>query len=198
VPDRGDSVSGLLARWREGDQEALSALIPIVYKELRTLAHNHLRAERQGHTFQSVDLVHEAFLRLVDQAPETQDRKHFVAVASRLMRQILVDYARSRAAAKRGPEQKVLLDEALDLPEQQRPVDVIALNDALTELARHDPQQVQIVEMRFFGGLTLDEAADVLGVSVATVKRDWSMAKAWLVREMRDGRDGHDGTVGAR
>jgi RNA polymerase sigma-70 factor, ECF subfamily len=189
VPDWGDSVSGLLARWRDGDQAALRALIPIVYRELRALAHNHLRAERRGHTFQSVDLVHEAFLRLVDQTPQTQDRKHFVAVASRLMRQILVDYARSRAAAKRGPGQKVLLDEALDLPEQP-PVDVIALNDALTELARHDPQQVQIVEMRYFGGLTLDEAADVLGVSIAMVKRDWSMAKAWLLREMRDGRDG--------
>jgi RNA polymerase sigma factor (TIGR02999 family) len=197
VPRSSGSVDGLLARWREGDQEALHALIPVVYDELRALAHNYLKAERPDHTLQSVDLVHEAFLRLVDQSPaQTQDRGHFVAVAARLMRQILVDHARSRRAAKRGPEQKLELDEALGLPQKQT-VDVIALDDALTELSRRDAQQGRIVEMRFFGGLTVEEAADVLGVSPATVKRDWSVAKAWLMREVRKGASGKDKAVGA-
>jgi RNA polymerase sigma factor (TIGR02999 family) len=192
-----ESVSGLLTRWRGGDQEALRVLIPIVYDELRHLARNYLRGERPGHTMQSVDLVHEAYMRLMDQNPaQTQDRGHFVAVAARLMRQILVDHARSRRAAKRGPENKLELDEALGLPQKQA-VDVIALDDALTELSRRDAQQGRIVELRFFGGLTVEEAADVLGISAATVKRDWSVARAWLMREVRNNPDGKDRAVGA-
>jgi RNA polymerase sigma factor (TIGR02999 family) len=192
-----ESVAGLLARWRAGDQEALHALIPVVYDELRSLARHYLRVERPDHTLQSVDLVHEAYMRLLAQSPApTQDRGHFVAIAAKLMRQILVDHARSRRAAKRGPEHKLELDEAHGLPQKQA-IDIIALDDALTELSRRDAQQGQIVEMRFFGGLTVEEAADVLGISPATVKRDWSVAKAWLTREVRNKSHGTDKAMGA-
>ncbi|MGD0404275.1 MAG: ECF-type sigma factor [Candidatus Acidiferrales bacterium] len=185
----------LLARWREGDQDALQALIPLVYKELHALAHRHLRAERPGHTLQSTALVHEVYLRLVGQGPaQTENRAHFIAVAARLMRQILVDYARNRRAAKRGPERKVELNETLDLPERKS-VDVVALDDALNELSRRDEQQVRIVELRFFGGLTLEETAEVVGVSTATVKRDWNVAKAWLTREVQRGASGRNSPV---
>ncbi len=191
------SVSSLLKKYRAGDQEALHALIPVVYDELRSLARHYLRVERPGHSMQSVDLVHEAYMRLMAQSPApAQDRGHFVAIAARLMRQILVDHARSRRAAKRGPEYKLELDEAHGLPQKQA-IDIIALDDALTALSRRDAQQGQIVEMRFFGGLTVEEAAGVLGISVATVKRDWSLAKAWLTREVRSYPHGSDKAVGA-
>jgi RNA polymerase sigma factor (TIGR02999 family) len=191
-----ESVGVLLTRWKEGDQEALHALIPTVYEELRSLARRYLRGERPDHTMQSVDLVHEAYIRLVDQNPaQTQDRGHFVAIAARLMRQILVDHARRRRASKRGPAQKLQLDEALGLA-QTKAVDLIAIDDALTELSKRDAQQGQIVEMRFFGGLTVEEAAEVLGISAATVKRDWSVAKAWLTREVRKNTHGGDEAVG--
>ena len=197
MADSQESVAGLLSRWKEGDGAALDALIPIVYKDLHRLAHHFLRAERQGHTLQSTALVHEAYLRLVDQGTGLiQDRSHFVAVAARLMRQILVDHARSRRAAKRGPEYKLELDEATDLP-QEHGVDVIALNDALDALSRHDAQQERIVTMRFFGGLSIEETAGILGISSATVKRDWSVAKAWLTREMGRGADGKYKPMGA-
>jgi RNA polymerase sigma factor (TIGR02999 family) len=186
----------LLARWRAGDQQALQDLIPLVYKELHALAHHYLRRERPGHTLQSTALVHEVYLRLVGQSPaQTQSRAHFVAVAAKLMRQILVDYARTRAARKRGPECKVELGENLDLP-KERPVDIIALDDALTALSQRDAQQVRIVELRFFGGLTLDETAEVVGVSAATVKRDWNVAKAWLTREVQRGAGGKHKAMG--
>ncbi len=192
---RSFSSVELLARWREGDQDALQALIPLVYKELHALAHRHLRAERPGHTLQSTALVHEVYLRLVGQGPaHTENRAHFIAVAARLMRQILVDYARNRRAAKRGPEHKVELNETLDLPESKS-VDVVALDDALNELSRRDEQQVRIVELRFFGGLTLEETAEVVGVSTATVKRDWNVAKAWLTREVQRGASGRNRPV---
>lgn len=185
-----ESVTQLLAQWKAGDQEALRELIPLVYDELHRLAHYYLRAERAGHTLQSTALVHEAYLRLVGQnPPQTENRAHFVAIAARLMRQVLVDYARSRRAAKRGPEQLVELEETMELS-PQKPLDVVALDDALTELSRRDAQQVKIVELRFFGGLTIEEAAEVLEVSPATVKRDWTMAKAWLTREVRRGTSG--------
>ena len=182
-------VSELLVRWRAGDREALEKLVPLVYKELREIAHYHLQRERPGHTLQSAALVHEAYLRLADQKPfEADNRAHFLAVASRLMRQILVDYARSHAAAKRGPDLRVELDAALILP-QERNAEVIALDEALKTLSQIDEQQGQIVEMRFFGGLSIEEIGEVLGISRSTVKREWNVAKAWLVREMR--RDTH-------
>jgi RNA polymerase sigma factor (TIGR02999 family) len=182
-------VSELLVLWRAGDREALEKLVPLVYKELREIAHYHLQRERPGHTLQSAALVHEAYLRLADQKPfEADNRAHFLAVASRLMRQILVDYARSHAAAKRGADLRVELDAAMILP-QERNAEVIALDEALKALSQIDEQQGQIVEMRFFGGLSIEEIGEVLGISRSTVKREWNVAKAWLVREMR--RDSH-------
>jgi RNA polymerase sigma factor (TIGR02999 family) len=182
-------VSELLVRWRAGDREALEILVPLVYKELREIAHYHLQRERPGHTLQSAALVHEAYLRLADQKPfEADSRAHFLAVASRLMRQILVDYARSHAAAKRGADLRVELDAALILP-QKRNAEVIALDEALKILSQIDEQQGRIVEMRFFGGLSIEEIGEVLGLSRSTVKREWNVAKAWLLREMR--RDTH-------
>ena len=180
-------VSELLIRWKAGDQQALEALVPLVYKELRDIARYHLQRERPGHTLQSAALVHEAYLRLLDQRPfDTENRTHFLAVASRLMRQILVDYARSYGAAKRGADRRVELDASLVLP-QMRNTDVVALDDALTGLAKLDQQQCRIVELRFFGGLATEEIAEVLGVSASTIKREWNVAKAWLTREMKRG-----------
>ena len=196
MPRSSESLNDLLARWREGDQQALKALIPLVYDELHALAHHYLRAERPNHTLQSTALVHEAYLRLVGGTPaQTENRSHFVAVAARLMRQILVDYARSRHAIKRGPEHKVELDEGLDLPVSQH-LDIVALDDALNALSQRDAQQEKIVELRFFGGLTVEETAEVLDVSAATVKRDWVVAKAWLTREVRRGASGKHRTMG--
>ena len=188
-------VSELLVRWKAGDPEALEALVPLVYKELRDIARRHLRRERPGHTLQSAALVHEAYLRLLDQRPfDTKNRAHFLAVASRLMRQILVDYARSHGAAKRGADRRVELDASLVLPQVRR-TDVVALDDALTGLAKLDEQQGRIVELRFFGGLATEEIAEVLGISSSTVKRDWNVAKAWLTRQMRKGAHGDTGPV---
>ncbi len=182
-------------RWKAGDQDALEKLIPLVYQELRDIARHHLRRERPEHTLQSAALVNEAYLRLIDQRPfDTDSRAHFLAVASRLMRQILVDYARTHGAAKRGADRKVELDISLELPQAPK-TDVIALDDALTGLAKLDAQQGRIVELRFFGGLSTDEIADVLGVSSSTVKRDWNVAKAWLSREMKRGNGGDAGAV---
>jgi RNA polymerase sigma factor (TIGR02999 family) len=182
-------VSELLVRWRAGDREALEKLVPLVYKELREIAHYHLQRERPGHTLQSAALVHEAYLRLADQKPfEADNRAHFLAVASRLMRQILVDDARNRAAAKRGADLRGELDAALVLSEE-RNADVIALDEALNTLMKMDEQQGQIVELRFFGGLSIEEIGEVLSISRSTVKREWNVTKAWLVREMR--RDTH-------
>jgi RNA polymerase sigma factor (TIGR02999 family) len=188
-------VSELLGRWKAGDQEALEALVPLVYKELRDIARHHLQRERPGHTLQSAALVHEAYLRLLDQRPfDTDNRAHFLAVASRLMRQILVDHARTHGAAKRGADRRVELDTSLVLP-QVRSTDVVALDDALKDLANLDEQQGRIVELRFFGGLSTEEIADVLGISPSTVKRDWNVAKAWLTRQMKKGKRGHTGAV---
>ena len=188
-------VTELLARWKAGDQGALEALVPLVYKELRDVARYHLRRERPGHTLQSADLVHEAYIRLLGQRPfETENRAHFLAVASRLMRQILVDYARSHGAAKRGADRKVELDASLVLPQVQR-ADVIALDDALSDLARLDERQSRIVELRFFGGLAIEEIAEALDISESTVKREWNVAKAWLTRQMKKGSRGKSGAV---
>jgi RNA polymerase sigma factor (TIGR02999 family) len=178
------SVSQLLAKWKDGDQEALRELVPLVYAELRRLAHYYLQGENPGHTLESTALVHEAYLRLADRMPlQVQNRAHFFAVASHLMRQILVDYARRRRRAKRGGGCKLTLDEAAFLP-GGRSVDLVALNRALDELSRLDGQQVQIVELRFFGGLSIPETARMLGISPATVKRHWTSARIWLHREL--------------
>jgi RNA polymerase sigma factor (TIGR02999 family) len=198
VPYSPESATQLLLRWRNGDEEALQRLIPLVYKELQSAAHRCLRAERPDHTLQSADLVHEAYLRMAaGEPPPTNDRAHFLAIAARLMRQILVDYARRRATARRGPGFRLELDSALELP-QSKPADVIAIDRALTGLSHRDAQQERIVELRFFGGLTVEETAQVLEVSPSTVKREWRVAKAWLSRELGRKSDGEDRPVGAR
>src|SRR6267378_4267749 len=178
-------VSELLAKWRAGDEESLERLLPLVYNELRRLAHNYLRKERPGHTLQSAALVHEAYLCLMKQEPmEFENRAHFFAVCAQLMRQILVQYARRRNAAKRDGGYKLTLDESL-VPARSRSVNLIALDDALSGLAKLDQQQSRIVELRFFAGLSIEETSQVLGVSPATVKRDWNAAKLWLYNEVR-------------
>jgi len=189
LPDASpDQVTHLLVRWRAGDRAALDSLMPLVYEELRSLAGHYLRRERPNHTLQSTALVHEAYVRLIGQeAPEWQSRAHFFGVAARLMRQILVDHARSGRAAKRGGHSlKLALDESLAGKEQQD-LDILALNRALESLAELHPQQSQIVELRFFSGLSIEDAAEVLGLSPATVKRNWTTARAWLFREMNRG-----------
>ena len=177
-------VTELLARWRAGDQEAFRALIPLVYQELRRIAQHHLRQERPDHTLQSTALVHEAYLRLMKQGPaDIDNRTHFFALASHLMREILVDHARRHRAAKRGSGLKLELNEAISLQVPPN-VDLIALDTALNELARLDPQQSRIVEMRFFAGLSIEDTAKVVGISPATVKREWATARAWLRNEV--------------
>jgi RNA polymerase sigma factor (TIGR02999 family) len=175
----------LLREWSAGDRTALNRLTPLVYHELRRLAARHLRGERPGHTLPSTAVVHEAWLRLSNQAPvRWQDRAHFFGVAARLIRQILVDHARRRQTVKRDPGGPLLsLDEALEIPGQDR-VDLIRLDDALQALAKRDEVQSRIVELRFFAGLSIEEAAEVVGVSPASVKREWAMARAWLFREL--------------
>jgi RNA polymerase sigma factor (TIGR02999 family) len=178
-------VTQLLARWKKGDEQALHELVPIVYDELRRLAHYHLQSERPDHTLQSTALVHEAYVRLIgSQRVDLQNRTHFVAVASRLMRQVLVDYARTRNAAKRDGGCRVSLDQALDLP-MESDADLLTLDRALNELARIDERQARIVELKFFGGLSSSSTASVLSISRATVDREWAMARLWLHREVR-------------
>jgi RNA polymerase sigma factor (TIGR02999 family) len=175
----------MLLDWSQGDQQALDRLMPLLYDELRLIARRYLRRERQDHTLQTTALVHEAFIRLIDQQQVSwQNRAHFFAIAAQMMRRILVDHARGQQADKRGGEApKLSLDEAMDVAEQQA-VDLIALDDALSTLTRLDAQQCRIVELRYFGGLTVEETAEALRISPATVKREWSMAKAWLHREL--------------
>jgi RNA polymerase sigma factor (TIGR02999 family) len=175
----------LLGRWRSGDRDALDSLIPLVYEELRRIAQHYLRNERPGHTLQSTALVHEAYVRLIRQdLPQWQNRAHFFAVAAQLMRQILVDHARAYRADKRGGG---VCNLALDDAEKdalQVDVDIVALDDALKTLSAMDPQQGKVVELKFFGGLSIEDTAEVLGVSSSTVKRDWITARAWLHREL--------------
>lgn len=181
-----NEVSKLLARWRNGDKAALDKLTPLVYEELRRLARHYMRRERLGHTLQATGLVNEAYIRLVDlKEIEWQNKAHFFAVAATLMRRILVDHARSRNYAKRGgSRQKISLSKA-DRFAKQPEVDLVALDDALMTLEGMSAQQSRIVELRFFGGLTIEETAEVLGISHATVERDWAVARAWLRREIR-------------
>jgi len=175
----------MLIDWSGGNREASERLMPLVYEELRRLARQYLQRERPDHTLQATGLVHEAYLHLVDQTATTwQNRAHFLGVAAQVMRRILVDYARAHRAEKRGGGwDKLAFDEAL-APSAERSINLIALDDALKDLLAFDPRQSQIVEMRFFGGLTNEEIGEVLNVSPTTVKRDWRIAKAWLRREI--------------
>ncbi|HSF24493.1 MAG TPA: sigma-70 family RNA polymerase sigma factor [Blastocatellia bacterium] len=181
-------VSRLLAAWGDGDREALDELIPLVYGELRRLAHLYTGGESPGNTLQTSALVNEAYLRLADQTnPRWQNRAHFFAICARLMRQILVDHARRRRSLKRGGSEKhVTLNEPMIVSEE-RAAKVVALDEALKSLAELDYRQCRIVELRFFGGLSIKEAAEVLDVSPGTVMRDWTIAKAWLRREISGG-----------
>ena len=183
--DASNPVSELLVKWQDGDKSVLDALLPLVYDELRKLARHYLRSERPNHTLQGTALVHEAFIRLAGQAPlRVENRAHFFGIAAGLMRQILVDHARGKGAAKRGANNLTLsLDEAIDFPKQQK-IDLVTLDDALNGLAAMDVQQARIVELRFFGGLSIEETADLMGVSSSTVKREWSTARLWLQREL--------------
>jgi RNA polymerase sigma factor (TIGR02999 family) len=180
-----EEVTRMLIDWSGGDRQAPEKLMPLVYEELRQLARQYLQRERPDHTLQATGLVHEAYLRLVDQSTTTwQNRAHFFGVAAQVMRRILVDYARSHRAEKRGGGwDKLAFDEAL-APSAERSIDLVALDDALKDLLALDPRQSQIVELRFFGGLTNEEVGEVLDVSPRTVKREWRMAKAWLRREI--------------
>ena len=175
----------LIARWRAGDEQALKDLLPLVYEELRRVARKHLRSQRANHTLQTTALIHEAYLRLAG-APgaSVRDHNHFVALASRVMRQVLVDHARGRLAAKRQGGVRVTLSEAVDVVDRSE-VDVLAVDEALTRLFELDEQQARVVELRFFGGLSIEETADALQISESTVKRDWTMARTWLSRELR-------------
>jgi RNA polymerase sigma-70 factor, ECF subfamily len=183
-------ITQMLIDWSKGDGKALDKLIPVVYTELRRQAARHLRRERPGHTFQTTDLIHEAYLRLVDQKKvQWQNRAHFFAIAARLMRRILIDHARQRQRAKRGGSGMVLpLEEGLVVAAEKSDVDLLALDEALTRLAAMDVRQGQIVELRCFSGLSIEETATVLKVSLTTVKDDLNMAKAWLRREIRGGK----------
>ncbi len=184
-------VTRLLLAWRGGDRGALDALVPFVYSELRRQAARYLGRQRPGHTLQATALVHEAFLRLIDQTGVSfQDRAHFFAVASRAMRQILVDHARRRGAEKRGGAATRLALEDGTAAVEPRGVDLVALDGALERLEALDPEQARLVELRFFGGLTIEETAVVLGRSPATVKRSWGSARAWLYGELAGGREG--------
>jgi RNA polymerase sigma-70 factor (ECF subfamily) len=178
-------ITQLLRAWSGGDQAALDKLTPLVYEEMHRAAHRYMAQERPGHMLQTTALVNEVYLRLVDIRQVTwQDRAHFLAVCARLMRRVLTDFARSRGYLKRGGDSpRVALDEAL-LVSREPPADLIALDDGLNALAAFDPRKSEVVELRFFGGLSVEETAEVLKVSPETVKRDWRLARVWLAREM--------------
>jgi len=180
-----ENVTQLLIDWGKGDKEALDKLVPLVYEELHRQAARYLRHERVGHTLQTTALIHEAYVRLVDQRNvHWQNRAHFFGIAAQMMRRILVDHARTKKRAKRGGSDiRISFTEAA-LKTPDRNLDIVALDEALERLAEIDEQQSRIVELRFFSGLTVEETAEVLSISTATVKRDWSMAKAWLHREV--------------
>lgn len=182
-------VTQLLLAWNEGDKAAMDQLMPLVYGELRRLAKQHMRRERAGRTLQTTALIHEAYVRLIDASQvRLENRKHFFATASRLMRQVLTDLARERGSHKRGgAAERVSLDEALMVSEQQND-ELLALDEALRALAEFDARKSQVVELRFFGGLSVEETAEALDVSVETVHRDWRLARSWLLRLLRGGK----------
>jgi RNA polymerase sigma factor (TIGR02999 family) len=184
LPEASQPVSDLLAEWRSGEEKSLQRLVPLVYNELRRLAHYYLRDERPDHTLQTTALVHEAYLCLTKQKPvQFENRSHFFAVCAQLMREILVQYARRRKAAKRDGGYKLSLDSAVAML-GRRSVDMVALDDALNRLARLEPQQCRVVELRFFGGLSIEETSQVLGISPATVNRHWAIARVWLHKQI--------------
>jgi RNA polymerase sigma factor (TIGR02999 family) len=187
-PNYDSGPTELLRAWSQGDGSALDRLVPLVYEELHRLARRYMRQERPDHTLQATSLVNEAYLRLIDiNRVEWRDRTHFLAVAAQMMRRILVEFARNRQRQKRGGGAvHVSLDDVPDLPESSE-LDFVALSDALGSLATFDSRMSQVVELRFFGGLTVAETADVLEISPETVMRDWKTAKAWLIRELRRG-----------
>ncbi len=181
---RVDDVTSLLIASSSGDQEALNLLLPLVYDELRRLADRYLHRERSDHTLQATALVHEAYLRLIDQKVSWANRAHFFGVAAEMMRRILIDHARSRQAAKRGSGGiKLSLDDVVEITDE-RAADLIALDDALKALADFDAQKARVVELRFFGGLSIEETAAVMGLGTATITRQWRLAKAWLYHEL--------------
>jgi RNA polymerase sigma-70 factor, ECF subfamily len=184
-------VTRLLLDWRGGDRAALDRLVPIVQGELRRLAHAYMRRERDGHTLQTSALINEAYLRLIDDADvDWQSRAHFFGVAAQAMRRVLVDHARSRGALKRGAGARAVDLEAVGaMLVDERAGELVALDDALDELARVDPRKVRVIELRFFGGLTGEETAEALGLSSATVQREWHVAKMWLLRELAKASD---------
>lgn len=185
-PSDQDQVTQLLVRWSEGDSSAIEQLTPLVYQELHRLAHKHIQQENDGHTLQTTALVHEAYLRLVDQRNiRWQNRAHFFAVSAQVMRHILVDYARKKSSAKRGGvAQKVTLDDGA-VVWKERSTELIALDEALQQLAEIHPRRSKVVELRYFGGMNNKEAAEVLKISEASIERDWRFAKAWLYRELQ-------------
>jgi RNA polymerase sigma factor (TIGR02999 family) len=192
-----NDISKLLRAWSAGDQSALNGLTAIVHEELRRLAHHYMERERPGHTLQTTALVNEAYMRLVDyKRMHWQDRAHFFAVAAQVMRRILVDHARSHNVKRGAGVRHVVLDDVA-VVNGDRTGDLVALDDAMNALARLDPRKVQIIEMRFFGGLSVEETAEVLKVSPATVRRDWSIAKFWLYHELGGGTSDGSGTVEA-
>jgi RNA polymerase sigma factor (TIGR02999 family) len=183
-------VTRLLQDWSKGNPQALEELLPLIYNELRQLAHNFLYGERSGHTLQTTALVHEAYLKLIDQKDvRWQNRAHFFAIAAQAMRRILIDSARRRAALKRGgPQEKLSIDEAPEISLEPN-TKLLALDEALNALAEFDQEQSRIVELRYFGGLTIEETAEVTNLSAATVKREWAMARAWLHQALTDNSD---------
>ncbi|HWW97385.1 MAG TPA: sigma-70 family RNA polymerase sigma factor [Edaphobacter sp.] len=190
-------ITQLLVAWSHGEETALEMLTPIIYGELRRLAQSYMRQERADHTLQSTAVVHEAFIRLIDQNVEWKSRAHFFAIAAKMMRRILVDHARARSTSKRGAGMARVDVEEQAMESQERSVDLLALDEALEHLARIDPQRSRIVELRYFGGLSNEESANVLGISPATVQRQWSGAKAWLYREL-SGRESSGGESSGR
>ena len=186
-PNSDSGPTELLRAWSQGDGSALDRLVPLVYEELHRLARRYMRQERPDHTLQTTSLVNEAYLRLIDvNRVEWRNREHFLALAAQMMRRILVEFARNRQRQKRGAGAvHVNLDDVQELPELKEH-DLVALSDALNGLATFDARMSQVVELRFFGGLTVEETAEVVGISPATVKREWTMAKAWLAREVRN------------
>ncbi len=191
-----DHLTKLLVRWSKGDKDALQSLIPVVYKELRQLAHNHLQREQRRQTVQTATVVHEAYLRLAKYSPRAlRDRKQFFAMASGIMRQVLVDHARERHARKRDAGIKVELTPEM-APTSSRELDLLTLDEALGRLEKLDPRQSRIVQLRFFAGLSIKETSEVLGMSPSTVTRDWLTARAWLQRHMLHKREASSARVG--
>lgn len=178
-------VTALLLKWSDGDEAALEQLIPFVERELKQIAHAHMRRENKNHTLQTTALLNEAYIKLIDQRSKWQNRAHFFAIASRVMRRILLDYARAQNRAKRGGDLIFVSASAIGAELSERSAELLDLDEALQRLAEFDPQKARIVEMRFFGGLTVEEIGEVLQISPITVSRHWKVSKAWLQREMR-------------